>query len=198
MRYKACIITVLLMSVVLVGVALGADIYKVDKSHATVGFVVRHMVLSKVRGTFTDYNGTILLDEKDITKSSMQGTIKVASIDTVHAKRDKHLRSADFFDAAQYPEITFASKHIENKGNGYVMIGDITIRGVTKEIVLPFTITKPLTHKGKTRVGFEARLEINRQDYGIAYNKLTDVGGLVVGNQVTIEIDGEAIKHVKQ
>lgn len=198
MRYKASIITVLLMSVVLAGATFGADIYNVDKSHTTVGFVVRHMVLSKVRGAFTDYNATLLLDEQDITKSSMQGTIKVASIDTVNAKRDKHLRSEDFFDAAQYPEITFASKRIEQKGNGYVMIGDITMRGVTKEIVLPFSITKPMTHKGKTRVGFEARLEINRQDYGIAYNQLTDFGGLVVGNQVTIEIDGEAIKQVQE
>jgi polyisoprenoid-binding protein YceI len=198
MRYKASINTVLFMSVMLVSAAFGADIYNIDNSHTTVGFMVRHMVLSKVRGAFTDYNAMILLDEQDITKSSMQGTIKVASIDTAHAKRDKHLRSADFFDAAQYPDITFASKRIEKQGNGYVMIGDFTMRGVTKEIALPFTITKPLTHKGKTRVGFEARLEINRQDYGIAYNKLTDVGGLVVGNQVTIEIDGEAIKHVQQ
>jgi polyisoprenoid-binding protein YceI len=198
MRYKASINTVLFMSVMLVSAAFGADIYNIDNSHTTVGFMVRHMVLSKVRGAFTDYNAMILLDEQDITKSSMQGTIKVASIDTAHAKRDKHLRSADFFDAAQYPDITFASKRIEKQGNGYVMIGDFTMRGVTKEIALPFTITKPLTHKGKTRVGFEARLEINRQDYGIAYNKLIDVGGLVVGNQVTIEIDGEAIKHVQQ
>jgi polyisoprenoid-binding protein YceI len=198
MRYKASINTVLFMSVMLVSAAFGADIYNIDNSHTTVGFMVRHMVLSKVRGSFTDYNATLLLDEQDITKSSMQGTIKVASIDTAHAKRDKHLRSADFFDAAQYPDITFASKRIEKQGNGYVMIGDFTMRGVTKEIALPFTITKPLTHKGKTRVGFEARLEINRQDYGIAYNKLIDVGGLVVGNQVTIEIDGEAIKHVQQ
>lgn len=194
-RLVVLAVVVALISGGLMGMAFAADTYKLDKSHMKVGFKVRHLVISNVRGEFTDYDATIQLDEKDITKSSMQGTIKTASIDTENEKRDKHLRSPDFFDADQYPEITFKSKRIEKNGDGYVMIGDFTMHGVTKEIQLPFKLTGPITHKKKTRVGFEAELVINRQDYGVKYNKLADTGGLAVGNNVTIELNGEAIKQ---
>jgi polyisoprenoid-binding protein YceI len=175
--------------------AFGADIYKVDASHARVGFVVRHLVISKVRGEFRDYAAIIVFDEKDITNSSLEGVIQVASLDTGHEKRDTHLRSSDFFYAEAYPEIKFKSKHIEKTDSGYIMIGDFTMRGVTKEIAMPFSLTEPITHSNQTRFGFEATLEINRQDYGIAYNKVADTGGLVVSNKVVIEIDGEAMKQ---
>ena len=185
----------LLMSMGLTGTALAGDAYVVDNAHAEVSFTVRHLVISKVRGKFDDFNAKLLIDTADITKSSMQGTIKVASINTNHEKRDKHLRNPDFFDADQYPDITFVSKRIEKNGDSYVMIGDFTMRGVTKEIALPFTVTEPIVHRNKTRVGFGAELEINRQDYGISYNKVADTGGLVVSNEVKIEINGEAIKQ---
>ncbi|MDH3603245.1 MAG: YceI family protein [Candidatus Tectomicrobia bacterium] len=188
------VIVALLISLGLTGGALAADEYMVDNAHAAVSFVVRHLVISKVRGQFEDFDAKLLINTDDITKSSMQGAIKVASINTDNEKRDKHLRSPDFFDADQHPEIMFVSKRIEKNGDGYVMIGDFTIRGVTKEIALPFTITEPIVHGKKTRVGFEAELEIDRQDYGIAYSKVADTGGLVVGNEVKIEINGEAIK----
>lgn len=175
--------------------ALGDDVYKLDISHTRVGFVVRHMVISKVRGEFKQYDATLLLDLNDVTKSSLQGTIQVASIDTGHEKRDKHLRSPDFFHAEAHPTIDFKSKRIEKKGDQYVMIGDLTIRDVTKEIALPFAVTPPITHRHQTRFGFSAELEINRQDYGVSYDKITDSGGLVVSNTVTIEIDGEAVKQ---
>ena len=184
----------LIASLCVSGVAL-ADTYELDKAHTTVGFVVRHLVISKVRGEFQDYEATIQFDGDDITKSSMRGMIQVASIDTEEAKRDKHLRSPDFFDADQFPQITFASKSIQKQGDGYVMIGDLTMRDVTKEIALPFSIVGPITHGKQARIGFEAELEINRQDYGIAYSKVADTGGLVVSNTVLIEINGEAIKQ---
>jgi polyisoprenoid-binding protein YceI len=189
-----------MLAIVLVGVALthvafGADIYKIDKVHTRVGFMVRHLVISKVRGEFKHYDATMVLDNHDVTNSSLEGTIQVASLDTDHEKRDKHLRSSDFFHAAQFPTITFKSKRIEKTDSGYVMVGDLTMRGVTKEIALPFSLTAPITHDDQTRVGFEATLEINRQDYGIAYKGITDTGGLVVGNEVVIEIDGQAIKQ---
>ena len=184
----------LMASLCLSGFAL-ADTYQLDKSHTTVGFMVRHLVISKVRGEFRDYEATIQFDGDDITQSSMRGTIQVASIDTEQEKRDKHLRSPDFFDADQFPQITFASKSIQKQGDGYVMIGDLTMRDVTKEIALPFSIVGPITHGKKTRIGFEAELEIDRQDYGIAYSKVADTGGLVVSNTVLIEINGEAIKQ---
>lgn len=175
--------------------ALAADVYKLDTAHTRVGFLVRHLVISKVRGEFNAYDATIHFAPNDVTKSSMEGTIQVASIDTGNAKRDKHLRSSDFFMAEVYPTITFTSKRIEKTGDGYVMVGDFTIRGVTKELSLPFSITEVITHGKKTRFGFEAAVEINRQDFGIAYSKIADTGGLVVSNKVRIEIDGEAIKQ---
>ena len=186
---------VLIMSLSVTGIALGADLYKLDKSHTKVGFMVRHLVISKVRGQFMDYDATLQLDLSDMTKSSMQGSVKTASINTDNAKRDKHLRNPDFFEVEKYPEITFVSKAVQKAGNGYVMVGDFTMHGVTKEIAMPFTITEPIVHRGKTRVGFEAQMQVNRQDYGIAYNKLADTGGLAVGNKVLIEINGEAIKQ---
>lgn len=186
---------VLLVGAAFTSGAFAADVYKLDAAHTRVGFMVRHLVISKVRGEFNDYNATIHFDPNDVTKSFMEGTIQVASVDTGNAKRDKHLRSSDFFKAEVYPTITFKSTRVEKKGDGYVMVGDFTIRGVTKEISLPFSITEVITHSKKTRFGFEAALEINRQDYGIAYSKIADTGGLVVSDKVRIEIDGEAIKQ---
>jgi polyisoprenoid-binding protein YceI len=179
----------------LVSPALSADKYVTDTDHTLVGFVVKHLVITNVRGKFNEFTGVIIFDEKDVTKSSMSGTIKVASIDTDNEKRDQHLRSADFFDAEKHPEIVFQSKRIEKQGEGYMLHGDLTMRGVTKTVTMPFNITGKVTHAGKTRLGFEAELEVNRHDYQISYNKTMDTGGLVVGNRVKIEIIGEAIKE---
>ncbi len=176
------------------GIALGADTYTVDRVHTTVGFTARHLVINKVRGKFNDFSGTIVYDEQDIAKSSLQGTIQVASIDTDHEKRDKHLRSPDFFDAAGHPEITFQSKRIEKDDDGLVMIGDLTMRGTTKEVRIPFEITGKIKDPwGQMRIGFEASLRIDRQEFGISYSKTMDNGGLIVGNRVNIELVGEAV-----
>lgn len=193
--YGATIALILCVGMTLTQSAWGADIYKLDKSHTRVGFMVRHLVISKVRGEFKQYDATILFDANDVTESSMEGTIQVTSVDTGNEKRDNHLRNSDFFDVAEYPTISFKSRRIERKGGQYVMVGDFTMHGVTKEIEMPFAITAPMTHRDKTRFGFSAELEINRQDYGVAYSKIADNGGLVVSDKVIIEIDGEAIKQ---
>jgi polyisoprenoid-binding protein YceI len=172
-----------------------ADKYTVDPTHSSIGFAVRHMVVSKVKGYFNEYTATILYDDKDITKSSAEVTIKTASIDTRDAKRDEHLRTPDFFDAAKYPEITFKSKRIEKSGEGFVAVGDLTMRGVTKEIQLPFTFAGVVTDPwGNTRLGLSASTKLNRQDYGVSWSKSLDSGGLVVADDVEIAIEIEAIK----
>ena len=171
-----------------------ADTYVVDAVHAYVGFSVSHLVINRVRGTFNEFSGTIIYDADDITNSSMSGTISVASVDTAQEKRDRHLRSADFFDAAAYPHITFETTRIEAEGDFPVLHGRLTMRGVSREVAIPFRITGIVESGGETRLGFEARLELNRQDYGVSYSRLMDSGGLVVGNRVSIELNGVAIK----
>jgi polyisoprenoid-binding protein YceI len=187
--------TMAALMVLLAVSSYAADEYLIDSAHTQIGFKVKHMVVTTVQGKFNEFTGTVFYDEKDVTKSSVQGTIKVASIDTDNPKRDEHLRSADFFDAANFPEITFKSKKIVKQGDGLVAIGDMTIRGVTKEIKVPFTINgKVVDPWGKTRVGLDATASINRQDFGVSWNKTLDNGGVVVSNEVKIEINAEFIK----
>ena len=172
-----------------------ADKFAVDRSHSSVGFTVKHMVVSKVKGFFNDYTVDIVYDDKDITKSSVEVSIKTASIDTREAKRDDHLRSPDFFDAAKFPEIIFKSKRIEKSGEGFVAVGDFSMRGVTKEIKLPFTFAGVVTDPyGNTRLGLSAATKLNRQDYGVSWSKALDNGGLVVSDDVEVSIEIEAIK----
>ena len=194
-KHYATLALTVLASLLLTHQVFAADAYKPDVAHTLVGFTARHFVITKVRGKFNDFSATITYDENDITRSSMTGTIKVASIDTDNEKRDNHLRSADFFDVEKFPEITFQSKRVEKKEKNYVLIGDLTMRGVTKEVAVPFTVTDKITDpQGKTRLGFEANLRINRQDFGISWNKAMDNGGLVVSDTIDIEIIVEAVK----
>lgn len=175
--------------------AWSADRYKIDPVHTSVGFAVRHLVISKVRGQFNEFSGTILYDEDDITRSSVAITIKAASIDTRHAKRDKHLRSPDFLDAEKFPTITFRSERVEKRGDGLVAVGTLTIRGVSKEVAMPFKLHGKVRDPwGNMRIGAEASLTINRHDYGVSWSDRMDNGGLVVGNEVEISIAAEAIK----
>ncbi len=178
----------------IVGAVLAVDTYTFDKAHSSIAFAAKHMVITKVRGEFNEYTGSIQYDEADITKSSVTVTIKTASIDTKNQKRDDHLRSADFFDAEKFPEITFKSKKIEKTENGLVMTGDLTMHGVTKEIRIPFEITGVVKDPwGNTRMGASAALTINRQDYGVSWNQSLDAGGVVVSDDIEIEIEIEAI-----
>ncbi len=187
--------TILTFLLAITGVSLAADEYLVDAAHTQIGFKVKHMVVTTVQGKFNEFTGKVFYDEADVTKSSVEGTIKVASIDTDNPKRDEHLRNSDFFDAATHPEIVFKSKKIVKQGEGFAAIGDVTMRGVTKEIKVPFTITGKLVDPwGKTRVGLEATATLNRQDFGVSWNKTLDNGGVLVSNEVKIEINAQFIK----
>jgi len=182
----------LLLGLALLGAtAFAADEYKIDPVHSRVGFAVSHMVVNTVHGRFTDFSGSILLDDKDISKSSVNVTIKTTSINTDNTQRDNHLRSSDFFDAAGFPEISFKSKAVEKTGNGYVAHGTLTIRGVSKDVDLAFQLKGPV-NVGKKLLGAEASLTVNRQDFGVSWSKALDRGQLVVGNDVQIEINVEA------
>jgi polyisoprenoid-binding protein YceI len=148
-----------------------------------------------VKGEFNEWSGTILYDDKDISKSSVEVNLKTASVDTKDVKRDEHLRSADFFDVEKHPEIIFKSKRIEKSDDGYVAVGDLTLRGVTKEIQISFEIAGMITDPyGNTRMGLSASTKINRQDFGVSWSKTLDTGGLVVSDDVDIEIEIEAVK----
>jgi len=151
------------------------------------------MVINTVHGKFNDFNGTVTLDGKNVTDA--KGTIQTKSIDTGVPKRDGHLKSADFFDVEKYPTITFASKKAETKDGQTVLVGDFTMHGVTKEISLPVTVKGPIKDPmGMERIGLQAKTTINRKDYGLTYNKALETGGVMVGEEVELEINAEATK----
>ncbi|HEV7919666.1 MAG TPA: YceI family protein [Thermoanaerobaculia bacterium] len=168
----------------------------VDKSHSEVTFDVKHM-MSKVRGRFDDFSGTVIADPAKPAASSVEFTIKSASVNTNTADRDKHLRTGDFFDSEKYPDITFKSTSIKptKQKDVYAATGNLTIRGVTKQVTLPVTYLG--TQKdpyGNTKAGFEVATKINRKDYGLNWNKALDNGGWLVGDDVNIDINIEAVK----
>lgn len=187
---KKILMTAVLASA-LMGGTLRADTYKVDATHATIGFRVSHLVISKVNGQFNDYDATLeLADGKTLTGAT--ATIKTASIDTEVAKRDDHLRSPDFFDAAKYPEITFTSKKVTANN----IFGDLTIRGITKEVSLRYTLSGPVKDPwGNTKVGLEATGTISRKEFGLTWNQMLEAGGAVVGDEVELLINVEAARQ---
>ncbi len=173
--------------------ATAADTYKIDPAHSSVGFSVRHMGVSNVKGHFDQFAGSLVLDNGSIQEAS--ATIQVKSVNTGIERRDNHLRTADFFEAAKYPEITFKARKVEKSGDQTVLIGDFTMRGVTKELRLPVTVNGPVKDpQGNTRIGLEAKATVNRKDYGMKFNAVMETGGLMVGDEVTIEINAEAVK----
>jgi len=173
----------------------GGD-YTIDRSHSVIGFTIRHNELTLVGGRFKDFTGTIHLDDKDVTKSSVEFKAKVESIDTGVEARDKHLRTADFFEVAKYPELTFKSSRVERKGKDrYVLYGDLTIKGVAKQVALPFAITGAIKDgRGNTRIGIAAQTMIDRRDYGITWGHALAGGGFDVGHDVTIDLHLEALQ----
>lgn len=169
--------------------------YTLDVAHAHIGFTVKHLVISTTHGRFRDFAGTISYDAKDVTKSSVNVTIKAASIDTDIPPRDKHLKGPDFFDVEKFPEITFKSTSVKKAGKGLIVTGDFTMHGVTKPISIPFTISGPIAGPGgKGRMGISGKVQINRQDFGVSWNKKLDNGSLAVSDLVDITLDFEAVK----
>jgi polyisoprenoid-binding protein YceI len=166
-----------------------------DSAHSSVEFTVRHLLVSKVRGRFTKWRGTLKLDEQDIVRSSLDVAIDVASVDTHEPQRDAHLRSGDFFEVDKYPHITFKSKRVEETGKGRLAVtGDLTIRGVTREVALDVERGGIVAKDpwGKRRAGFSASATINRKDFGMTFNQVLDQGGLALGEEVAIAIEIEA------
>ena len=171
--------------------------WKIDPAHSAAHFSVRHLGISNVRGDFTKIAGAVQLDDQDITKSTVEVTIDVSSVDTRVADRDKDLRSERFFDVANYPTLTFKSKKIEQVGEGKLKVtGDLTIRGVTKEVVLEVEgPTAPIKDPwGNQRTAVTGSTKVNRQDFGVKWNAKLDNGGVVVGDEVAITFDIELVK----
>ncbi|MFN8011480.1 MAG: YceI family protein [Holophagaceae bacterium] len=177
--------------------ALAADTYKIDPAHSEIGFKVRHF-LSKTPGRFAKFQGTIQIDEKDLAKSTVEVSIETASVNTDNEARDKHLRSADFFDAEKFPAMTFKSTSVREVAKGRLEVtGDLTLRGVTRRITFPITnvgvINSPF---GDVRAGFvDGTLKLNRKDFGVSWNKVLDTGGTMLSDEVEIALNIEAVKQ---
>jgi len=171
--------------------------WNIDADHSNVGFSVSHLMVSHVKGNFNKYSGVVDINDKDITKSKADVTIDASSINTNVQKRDEHLKSADFFDVAKYPTLTFVSKKWTKAANGALKIsGDLTIHGVTRSVVLnvaPFS-RESKDPWGSTRTGTSASTTINRKDFGLVWNQALETGGVAVGEEVNISLDIELIK----
>ena len=189
-------LSVLMAVMVLITGSAMAQTWNIDKAHSSVGFAVRHMVISKVKGYFRDFDAKATFDGKNIEAATIEATVKIASVDTDNADRDKHLISPDFFDAATYPTMTFKSKKItKGTGDAFTMTGDLTIRGVTKEVTFTGQFNGVIDDPwGNTRAGLTAATTINRQDFNVSWdNKLQD-GSLIVANDVDISLEIEVVK----
>ncbi|MFQ5952523.1 MAG: YceI family protein [Candidatus Omnitrophota bacterium] len=172
-----------------------AKTYKIDPTHSTVGFEVRHLQVGITRGVFTDYSGEVQFDKEKPEDFKAEGIIQTESIDTRLKARDDHLKNADFFDVKTYPTITVKSKKLIKKGDSYEMVADLTMRGVTREVSAPVTIRGPVKSPFGTEViGISGEVVINRHDYGISWNAKMPDGGFVVGDDVKIIVDIEAHK----
>ena len=174
----------------------GTTTYQIDPRHSSAGFGVTHLMISTVRGEFHGVTGTVVVDDSDISRSSVLVTIDATTVDTREPDRDKHLKSEAFFDVAKYPTITFQSTKVERNSDGNLKVtGDLTIRGVTKTTVLTATLPKaPIKDPwGLQRTAVSASAKINRQDFGVAWNQKLDSGGVVVGDDVNITLDVEMI-----
>lgn len=187
-----------LMAALPTGVGAETARWDVDLDHSIIEFRVTHMVVSKTAGRFMDYSGFFEMDPDAKTVKTIEATINTASVNTNQEKRDAHLRNADFFDVEKFPTMTYKLKSYKKQGDGYMAVGDLTLRGVTKEITLVGNfngVTKDPW--GNTRAGFNAEGKLNRKDFGMIWNKTLDSGGLVVGDEVQIRLDIECIKAKK-
>lgn len=183
------------LGVGLLALSAGADTYTVDPDHSEIGFSVRHMLVSNVRGNFGTLSGSFEYDPNDLASFAASATIPVAGIDTRNKDRDDHLRSPDFFDAEKYPEIKFNVTRVDVNGGDPVLYGDLTMKGITKEIQLPVFVSGPVKDMaGNMRAGFEGATRINRQDWGVSWSKTLDGGGLVVDDFVRITVNIEGVK----
>jgi polyisoprenoid-binding protein YceI len=189
--------TIAIILAVALPVLAQADTWKIDPAHTSVEFTVRHMMISNVKGVFQKTNGTVTTNGNDPASAKIDATIDVSSVDTRVEKRDSHLKSPDFLDVAKYPTITFKSTKVEAAGpNKWNVTGDLTLHGVTKPVVLAVEGSgAPIQVMGMTRAGASATATIKRSDFGLTWNKALEAGGVMVGDDVAISIDVEAVKQ---
>jgi polyisoprenoid-binding protein YceI len=182
---------------VMLPVLAHADTWQIDPAHTNVEFTVRHMMISNVKGQFQKTAGTITANGNDAASAKIDATIDASSVDTRVERRDMHLKSPDFLDVAKYPTITFKSTKVEADGpNKWKVTGDLTLHGVTKPVVLDVESSgAPVSMGGKTHAGASATTKIKRSDFGLTWNKALEAGGVMVGDEVAISIDVEAIKQ---
>jgi polyisoprenoid-binding protein YceI len=183
------------MSTPIVPAALTGS-YTIDPVHSRIGFVARHAMVTKVRGSFNEFHGSGYFDAANPANTKLELTIKAASIDTRNADRDAHLRSNDFFDMDTYPQITFSSTSVEQTGDaGFRVTGDLTIKGVTRPVTVGFEYTgSAVDPYGNQRIGFEGTTTVNRKDWGVNWNAALEAGGVLVSENVTLEFDVSAIR----
>jgi polyisoprenoid-binding protein YceI len=175
-----------------------STIWKIDPAHSVAEFKVRHMMISYVKGKFSGLSGVLTLDETDYTQSAVEVSIPAASVSTVDEKLDAHLKQADFFDVEQFPTLTFQSTGIRSTGDrDYAVTGDLTIRGVTKSVILNVTdVSEPSKDPwGNLRLGLSGSAKVNRKDFGLVWNAPLELGGMLVGEEVTITLDVQFIKE---
>jgi polyisoprenoid-binding protein YceI len=187
----------LILAVVMVSATAGAQTWSIDKPHSSLSFSVRHMVISKTTGKFGDFDGVLNFDGENLAAGSVTVTAQMASVDTDDQKRDEHLRSADFFDVEKFPTMKFESKEVvPGEDDQFKLIGDLTIKGVTKEVTFDGVFNGVMEDPwGNTRAGFSAETTIDRQEFDITWNKTLDAGGLVVGDDVDIEVEMEFVQQ---
>jgi polyisoprenoid-binding protein YceI len=173
---------------------LTPGVWNVDPSHSRVGFVGRHLMIAKVRGEFRDFSGAVHVAD-DPLHSTVEATVDLGSVDTGDDKRDEHLRSSDFFTVDQHPQMQFRSTGIKEDGGDYVLFGDLTIKGVTRQVEFDLDFEGVSADPwGGTRAGFTAETEINRKDWGLEWNVALETGGVLVGDKVKIQLDVELVK----
>jgi polyisoprenoid-binding protein YceI len=164
--------------------------WNVDPKTSQVNFVVQHMVVNRVRGKFTAFDGNISADPANLSKSSVNFTVKTASVDTGNTGRDDHLRNADFFDAPKYPDMTFVSTKVVRKGDSYIATGNLSLHGITKPVTFPFTVVGPVKgQQGDLRASLSAKFPISRKAYGLTWNRIIEGTGVAVGDTVDVELD---------
>lgn len=169
--------------------------FQIDTTHSSIEFSIRHLVIAKVRGRFAKFSGTIELDDGEITRSAVTAEIEASSISTNDDNRDGHLRSAEFLDVEHFPRITFTSKQIRKSGSDLELTGALSIRGVTRDVVLEVEQLGGLKDPwGNQRVAFSAHTSINRQDFGLRWNQVLDAGGVALGDKLEITLDIQAVK----
>lgn len=193
-RIIAAVSTIIVLSLPAIA---AASSWNIDPDHSNVGFKVRHLMVSNVKGSFEKFSGTVDINDKDVSKSRVQVSIDTNSVNTNVAKRDEHLRSADFFDAAKHPTMTFVSKKVVRAGKDKLKVtGDLTLHGVTKQVVLD--VEGPSQESkdpwGNIRKGATATTKLNRKDFGLVYNAALETGGVAVGEEVTITLEIEMIR----